>query len=128
MPRLTHHLTALAIKFVITGFVLIVIFPAFYSEPMWGTIALTAIITAGGYVLGDLALLRVSSNLAASIFDFAFVTGVLMVVGPFFYGFVSIWIAMLAASLVVTGEFVLHKYVQRFVFGLVDSEEPSPVE
>ncbi|PYZ97487.1 hypothetical protein CR205_02505 [Alteribacter lacisalsi] len=128
MPSLTHHLTALAIKFVITGFVLILIFPVFYSESMWGTIVLTAIITVGSYVLGDLALLRISSNLATCIFDFAFVTGVLMVIGPVFYGFTSIWVAMLAATLVITGEFVIHKYVQRFVFGLVDSEEPSPVE
>ena len=105
------HITALLIKAVMSVLVLLIVLTGFYHYPASGTISIALLITVLSYIIGDLAILRVSNNYIATIADFLLVTVIIWLVGPFFQGVsIPLYIAISLALVIALGEWFFHHF------------------
>ncbi|MBU8906862.1 YndM family protein [Desertibacillus haloalkaliphilus] len=110
------HITALLIKTLMVTLVLLVVMSAIYNYPVGSTVALSLIVVALSYIIGDIGILRVSNNTVATISDLLLTTFVLWMVGPLIIGLtVSFWVSFISAVLISAGEYFFHKYVSSLI-------------
>lgn len=114
--RLIKHLTALAIKYVLTAVVLGVLLPYLtdltFGEILWVAAAVTVL----AYVLGDLMILPMSNNTVATIADAALALATLVAVNYVMPGAdISFTDAAIAALVLGVGEWIFHKFVAKGV-------------
>jgi len=111
------YVKAIIIKFVMSLAVLWVILGLIYNVAFGHVLTLSLIITALGFILGDLIILRWFENWGATIADFLLVFAAVWVysINFIFENFPVLWAAALSALIISVGEVFFHKYIDRHI-------------
>lgn len=116
------NLRSLIIKFIMILAIFSIVFGSFYGVSIGDILSISLILTMGSYLIGDLYILPMFGNIAATLADFGIVyfgswlIGAAIIEKPISVGSASFFSALLIAI----GEAFFHRYVVRNV--LYDTE------
>lgn len=106
--------TTLAIKFVMTFILAAVAFYFMVRNPWSWILAVSIVVTAVNYLIGDLVILPSYGNLVASIADGVMAGIVAYIVSLLFTTFDTTVAALIAFGvLIAIGEYLLHQYITK---------------
>ena len=109
-----HHFYGLVAKLLWSTAILVGILTFVYHYNIYAILGLATLIVSISYVVGDLYILKNSSNLIASLSDLALTTLLIIFAGPLITGFgIPIWLAFVNALIITAGEWFLHKYLSK---------------
>lgn len=119
---IVKHVIALLIKFVMTTIVLEIVLSMSTNLTFTSILYISAAVTILAYIVGDLLILRATSNTVATVAD----VGLALVT---IYMFNSLWNtrqisfadALVAAVVIGAGEWFFHKYVSNNVLREIDT-------
>ncbi|SEB21033.1 Protein of unknown function [Thalassobacillus cyri] len=109
-----EHVKALAIKGLMTFVALFVVLTLGFNISVLTVLAITIVLGAVSYPLGDLKLYPKTTNMIATTADIGIAFLVIAVIGPMFgSNDVSSWMSagLLAGIVVAAGEFFFHNYI-----------------
>lgn len=109
-----EHVKALAIKGLMTFVALFVVLTLGFNVSLLTVLAITIVLGAISYPLGDLKLYPKTTNMIATTADIGIAFLVIAVIGPMFgSNDVSSWMSagLLAGIVVAAGEFFFHNYI-----------------
>ncbi|KHD36742.1 hypothetical protein NL50_09490 [Clostridium acetobutylicum] len=111
------HALALIIKFVMVTIVLEVVLKLMTNLTFGDIVYVSAAVTIIAYIVGDLAILRVSNNFVATLSDIGLAFLIILMFNYSWYNVrISVIDALVAAVVVGIGEIFFHKYVENYVF------------
>lgn len=112
-----QHLQALLIKFVMSTVVLYVILGIFYGAAFSNVLWLSAILSLIAYMLGDLIVLPIGGNAAASLADAIFTFLAVWILGSQIFPTVAsvVSAAIISGLFIAAGEWFFHNYMKKRV-------------
>ncbi|WP_373895287.1 YndM family protein [Virgibacillus natechei] len=122
-----RHITALAIKFLITATVVYSLLSIFNVASILEMFLVSLFITGGAYIIGDLILLPRFGNTVATIADFGLAAVGIWLLSLVFVGaeFPVFTISLIAAFFIAVCEAVFHIYMQEKVLTSTTTEHDS---
>jgi hypothetical protein len=118
-----RHAIALSIKFISIFMVLGIILGLFYNLAFTEVLTIAVVLTAVGYVLGDLFILRRTNNLTASIADFGLAFVVIWLMSRnMAYADGLITASLISSAAIAVVEYIYHRFVPRMVGRAADTD------
>lgn len=109
-----HHFYGIIAKLLWTTFVLTGILTIMYRYNFWSVLALSCLIVAFSFVIGDMYFLRATNQLVTLLTDFIIITLLIVFAGSLATGFgIPYSIALTSALIITIGEWPLHRYLQK---------------
>lgn len=121
-----NYIKALVIKFLMTFGVLFIFLSLMFNMALIHVIAVSAIITVLGFVLGDLFILPSFENWGATLTDFFLVVIAIQVYGMNFFtgNLPTLGTIGFIALIISAGEFFYHIYIDHNILNVIEEKDP----
>lgn len=111
------HVWSLVIKFIIITAVLFIVLGMFYRVSFANIIWTSLILTLVSYLIGDLFVLPLGENLAATVADFGLAFLTIWMIGAFIFepNVPVVGAAFVSSLVIAAGEWFFHQYMNKQV-------------
>ncbi len=111
------HILAIVLKFIIISVILEIALILLTTLGFWDILMISAFVTAAAYIIGDILILRVSSNSVATFADIVLTFSALYLFNYWFgSGTISVSDALISSVIVGVGEWFFHMFMAKVVF------------
>jgi hypothetical protein len=118
-----RHVVAFLIKMFVISAVLFITMSMMNQYAIGPTIMLALLVTILAYLVGDLGVLPMSTNMVATLSDIALATLTIWIIGPFIVNAaIPFLLALFSGVIIGAGEWFFHKYFVHTVMPRKDAK------